>query len=58
MVASNFDVSKTAPFADGGRVLMHFVKLNELNWVAETELLNSRASGKVASDLNDWHVVD
>ena len=57
-MTANFDISQAAPFADGGRSLVHSVKLNELNGVAESEFLHSGASSNVAVHLDDWHVID
>ena len=57
-MAANFYESKTAPFANSGSVLMSFVELNILDWVAESEFKNACATGCIAVNFYDWKVVN
>ena len=50
--------AETAPFAGCRSVLMPAVKLNILNGVAETKLVNASASSGVTIDLNYRKRVD
>ena len=58
MSVIDFLESKPAPFACRGGVNMSFIQLNILNWMAESELVDTSASCRVASHHDNWHLID
>jgi hypothetical protein len=44
---------EAAPLACGGRILVPFIELNVLNRVAESELIDARASGNIGTNFYD-----
>ena len=57
-MSANFFESKTAPFTNGGSILMSPVELNVLNWMSEAKLENTIAYGYIASHLYNRHTVN
>ena len=58
MVVSGHFVSKTAPLAGHGRVLVPLVELDVLHRMAETKFVDACASRDAAPDLNDGQIID
>ena len=50
--------SKTAPFAGCWAVNMAFIKLDVLDWVAKSKLVDTHASRSVTVNLNNWHRIN